>query len=83
MFAMTLVNAYEMSRLWMIFLALYASYASCTLLSDYHWHRTEEAYQQEREDDTSKEEPTTDAERDIDTAIGLVLGAGVEDGVGP
>ena len=81
---MTLVKAYEMSRLWMIFFALYASYASCTAVSSCPEsccrRRT---HQQEREYDASEEQPSADTERDVDTPVAIVRGTRVEDGVGP
>ena len=37
--------------------------------------------QEEGEDDTSEEQPTTNAERNVYTAVGLVFWTTVEDGV--
>ena len=43
----------------------------------------QETYKEEGENDASEEEPTTNAEWNVDTTIGLVLGATVENGVRP
>ena len=87
---MILVKAYEISRLWTILRALRASYASCgigsasgTPLYETVEAREKTTYEEEGEDNAADEEPFADSERDEDTTVVFVCGAGVEDLVLP
>lgn len=76
---MRFVNAYEMSRLAMIFFALRASYANCGTIRSHQPCSVFVTYQEKRKDDTAKKEPLSDAERDVYTTVCLVLRTTVED----
>lgn len=84
---MTLVNAYEMSRLAMIFFDLRASYASCganpPITSLIHVYARKRTHQQEGEDNTANEKPFADGEGNVDTAIFFGRRTAVKDLIRP
>jgi hypothetical protein len=70
---MTLVKAYDMSRLAMIFFAFLDSYANCEMVNtEIGFEASKGTNQEKRKDDTSYEEPTTNFKRDEDTPIEIL-----------